>query len=282
MAATPNDPLFAQQWGLRRVKFPEAWALADGLEKKVVRVGLIDTGVARHEDLPDVMAGLSLDATDLHGHGTWVTGILCAKRNNSVGIAGAVSCELRVYKAFDKKGWNWTKYYDALERLPLDGVQVVNLSIGGLESRRTEHLLISGCIAAGVIVIAAAGNHRQRGNPRIYPAAIDGVIAVAATTPDDQPARKSSSGPYVFISAPGSSITTGLHNQYRTMEGTSFAAPLVTAAITLALSLRPAISADDIRRALSATADDIAQKGKTEDLGYGILDVGRFIQEILR
>ena len=282
MAASPNDPLFPQQWGLQRVNFPQAWVLTEGLQKRVVRVGLIDTGVAKHEDLPNFIARLDPDASDLHGHGTWVTGILCAERDNGVGIAGAISCELFVYKAFDKNGWNWRKYYDALEKLPLDGVQVVNLSIGGVEYRQTEQLLISLCVAAGVIVVAAAGNHRQRGNPRIYPGALDEVITVAATTRDDQPTRKSSAGPQVFIAAPGSGIlTTGLHNNYRTMEGTSFAAPLVTAAITLALSVRPHLSVADIREALRSTVDDVSRKGKTEDLGYGILDVASFIRKIV-
>jgi len=283
MASYPNDPLFAKQWGLRRVKFPEAWASTDALEKNVVRVGLIDTGVAKHEDLPRQLSeNLTTESTDKHGHGTWVAGILCAERNNGLGIAGAVSCELRVYKVVDNKGWNYQNYYDALEALQSDGVKIVNLSLGGEEKNQTEQFLISQCVAAGIIVVAAAGNHRRRGNPPIYPAALDGVIAVAAITQRDQPTRHSSSGAYVFIAAPGESMTTGLRDEYRSVEGSSFAAPVVTAAIALALGVRPHISSDEIRRVLGATADDVTHTGKTADFGYGILDVARFIQEITR
>ena len=98
----PNDPMFNQQWGLHGthgINAPAAWGITTGLGRPAVRVGIIDTGVqANHPDL-NVNTTLSRDfslpyphipanVVDNNGHGTHVAGIVGARGNNNVGVAG--------------------------------------------------------------------------------------------------------------------------------------------------------------------------------------------------
>jgi serine protease len=276
--------MFPRQWGLPHVGFVDAWALVAKEDKKPVRVGIIDTGVIQHEDLPlaAFYQGFGECQTDRHGHGTSVAGILCATRNNKMGIAGAVDCELFVYRVIDDKGWNWQAYYGAVRDCRTNGVKVVNLSLGGSEPDCTEEFLISLCIAAGVIVVAAAGNHGRRGNPEIHPAALGGVVAVSGVNERNELARNSSFGDYVDIAAPADSWSTTLHDNYHYVEGTSFAAPLVTGAVALALSVRPHATPEKILELLRETANDPTGNGKTPFFGHGVLDVAGFMREILK
>ncbi len=140
----PNDPDFAQQWGLNNtgqnggtpdadIDAPEAWDLTAG-DSSVV-VGVIDTGIDyTHEDLAANMFQNSADcnsngldddgngyADDCHGidtvhldsdpmddngHGTHVAGIIGAMGNNELGLAG-VNWDVRIMacKAADAEGY---------------------------------------------------------------------------------------------------------------------------------------------------------------------------------
>jgi hypothetical protein len=124
----PNDPGFAQQWGLHNVgqtggtldadiNAPEAWGVTVGSKPYVL--GIIDTGVDyRHPDLVnnlwrntaeipgngidddsngyiDDVFGINAitgtgDPTDDNQHGTHVAGIIGAQGNSGVGISGVM------------------------------------------------------------------------------------------------------------------------------------------------------------------------------------------------
>ena len=84
--------------------------------------------------------------------------------------------------------------------------RVINLSLGGDSSTETERRAIESAIQAGIVVVAAAGNANR---PVVdFPAALPGMIAVAATDERKQRARYSSYGPEVSVVAPGS-VNTG-------------------------------------------------------------------------
>jgi len=93
----PNDPYYDEQWGLVAISMASAWNA--GLDGKGVVAAVIDTGISQtHEDLDCnfVLKGRNFsgsgddaDVTDEEGHGTFVAGILAAKLNNGLGIAGA-------------------------------------------------------------------------------------------------------------------------------------------------------------------------------------------------
>lgn len=96
---TPNDPLWEDQWGARRIEAPAAWTHGTGTETTTVAV--LDTGVNPHEDLDGaLLTGWNTidgtaDVTDRDGHGTAVAGVAAARGDNGTGIAGICwSCKV--------------------------------------------------------------------------------------------------------------------------------------------------------------------------------------------
>ncbi|GEM_PF-4377563 len=90
----PNDPDYDYQWGLTKVRAPEAWALSTG---QGVLIAVLDTGTDyTHPDLSGKVrtdidrdfVNNDNDAMDDHGHGTHVSGIAAAATNNGIGVAG--------------------------------------------------------------------------------------------------------------------------------------------------------------------------------------------------
>jgi|GEM_PF-3843955 len=280
-APQPDDPQFRSQWNLDRVRFPEAWPVLDAIDTRV-SVAVIDSGIdLEHEDLPRPVRYETFGSAthDLRGHGTSVCGVLCAVRGNGLGIAGAIDCDLSVYKVLDVGGWVWRGYYDALRRVPDDRIQVANLSLGGAAEDPTETLLLRRCMNRGVGIVAAMGNDARRGDPVIFPAGIPGVVAVGAVDLDGRRCRFSSTGDHIRVSAPGEGIpTTGTGNRYVQARGTSFAAPHVTAAWVAALMVRPDLDASTFREHLSSTATGGGEWSR--ELGSGVLNVAGLLERI--
>ncbi len=121
-------------------------------------------------------------------------------------------------------------------------------------------------LAKGVIPVAAAGNEFQDGNPLEFPASLPHVVTVAATTPDDRSASFSNANAAVDPSAPGVGIMTavppaldtdGVPDGYQVMDGTSFSAPMVSAAPAWVRAARPDLTLDRVVQAVRLTARDI-------------------------
>jgi len=211
--APVNDPHanIYDQWYLFDDGFPYGWAYADGTKAKIA---MIDTGIDLHNT--DLMVnylggksytqctGSQVNTTpqDTNGHGTNTAGIAAAATNNSVGFAGASdNAKLLVYDIFpdatassDAQSACVNDEVAALQDAVAAGADVINLSIGAPQDfgigngfDQGEHDAIEAAIAAGVTVVAAAGNDAdggESGTPHTvldYPAAYDGVIAVGAT-----------------------------------------------------------------------------------------------------
>lgn len=193
----PNDPQFAQQWGLHNtgqiigvqdsdMDAPEAW---DTLrEAPDVIVAIIDSGIrTTHEDLRDnlwrnpreiangrdddgngyiddihginAMHGTG-DPTDVHGHGTHVAGIIGAAANNGVGIAGtAWKVQLMSLRFMDADGYGTNS--DAIECIDYarkNGAKVMNASFGSSAPSFAMKTAIQAARNAGIVFAAAAGN----------------------------------------------------------------------------------------------------------------------------
>lgn len=264
----PDDELFADQWGLERIGAPQAWATTTGDTDVVIAV--LDSGVDRtHPDLGRLASGRNFtgqgartNTTDLHGHGTWTTGVAAATTDNDTGMAGTCwECTILPVKVMTgddptmaARGW-LTDIAAGVVWATDEGADVVNLSLGSLDDKTFMRDAMRYAIERGVAVVAAAGNYGT--DSRVYPAAYDEVVGVAASSRDDDSrATYSSSGDWVSLAAPGSNIATDLLPQrYRTFRGTSSAAPLVSGTLALGIAADPEPDDTSAGRAVAALAE---------------------------
>ncbi|MCA9909431.1 MAG: S8 family serine peptidase, partial [Anaerolineae bacterium] len=238
----PNDVHFSEQWGLQAMNVPLAWAATLNEPVTPAVVAVIDSGVcASHPDLEGrILPGWDFVENDSvpqdeFGHGCNVTGIIAANVDNGIGIAGvspqALVMPLRV---LDASGLGTHSAVAQAIVLAVDhGAQVINLSLGSPNPSTILEQAVSYASAHGVIVVAAAGNTGQAGV--YFPAAYDNVIAVGAVDESLVRSSFSSYGPEIVALAPGQNVlTTQIDGEYRTVNGTSFAAAYVSGAVALA------------------------------------------------
>jgi subtilisin family serine protease len=288
----PADPLLNRQWGLRAIR----WFQADRPSAAATLVAVVDTGIdAGHPDLVDVditYDRMGLSTRDIVGHGTHVSGIIGAKTNNDIGIAGICDCRLALWKVFADEPEptigqfvvDGDRYLQALRAVAESGAKVLNLSLGGTASSQLEQQLFDRLDQFGVTVVAAMGNEFEHGNPTDYPAAYQGVLAVGAVTEAEVRARYSSTGRHIGLVAPGSNVLSTVpttRSQYRdetnyaAWSGTSMASPHVAGVAALVAARHPDWTPSDVKQRLQESARKVpAMSGKdwTQAYGTGLLD----------
>lgn len=286
--AAEADPKRNLQWGLAAIRYFDA----DRPSAKAIRVAVIDSGIdTKHSDLrkPRLYRHSGFRAQDLVGHGTHVAGVIAAKTNNGIGVAGIADCQLAIWKVFpddpDDPYLDSESYLRALGEVVDENVAVVNLSIGGGAYSNAEAALFAEAIAAGVTIVAAMGNDYEEGNPTSYPAAYDDVISVGSIAEDRRRSAFSSTGRHIELAAPGSNILSTVptsrsaqrrETDYASWSGTSMATPHVTAAAALLLAKHPGWSPADVAKRLRNTASRVPEMGRkkwTEAHGNGLLDL---------
>jgi hypothetical protein len=172
---------------------------------------------------------------------------------------------------------------DAIAQAVEAGASVINMSYGSPSRCAAEWVQIYFAVAKGIIPVAAAGNEFELGNPLEFPASLPHVVTVAATTRDDRSALFSNSNNAIDLSAPGVDIMTavppaldgdGAKDGYEALSGTSFAAPMVSAAMAWVRAARPDLEPDRVIQAVRLTARDVERPGWDPLTGFGVLDVG--------
>jgi subtilisin family serine protease len=294
---TGPDPLSARQWSHGAVRIHEARKLKGFREATDVIVAIVDSGIDQgHPDLAGMVDSFtnflapSEDDRDYRGHGTHVAGIISAVINNAVGIAGLCKARLAVLKALPRRGgrWNPNAYYQALAK-PIElGALVVNLSLGGPLDPGEKDIILD-LLDEGIVVIAAMGNEYEEGNPKSYPAAYDGVIAVGASDEVDRRAAFSCTGRHISLVAPGERILSTVPRYesefaattlYDSWPGTSMATPHVAAAAALLLAKNPRLTPAQVKKRLCSTADKTQWQTKrpSDQYGWGRLNVARALR----
>jgi hypothetical protein len=199
--ATPNDPYFFdnnyQQWALYQINMPSAWNLSTGSTS--VHIAIIDTGydlantdVAQKVDTSAVFVSGSPNSSpqDCDGHGTNVSGIAAAATDNGLAVAGVGYnvhlLEARVFPYGSNPSASEGDIANGINWAVSTGADVINLSLGSPtdDPGGPEDVAVANAIAAGVIVVAAAGNDSNYTGID-FPAALPNVISVGATSLND-------------------------------------------------------------------------------------------------
>ncbi len=270
------------------MRSPFAWDISVGSDSVVV--GIVDSGINyNHPDLApniwqnpneqlngvdddgngyvDDMIGVDAqnntnDPFDCNGHGSHVAGIIGARGNNGIGVAGvawrvkmimardAVDCSDAVSVAAAIRGMEY--FYDLKKNRGIN-IVAVNASYSGDLFSQAEANAIDKLKDVNILFVAAAGNEGLNidATPR-YPAAHtnDNLISVANVNNFNAPSRIADNSNFgaqsVDFGAPGTQIHSTIEpsqfafENYGVKSGTSMAAPAVVGALAVLSARTPA------------------------------------------
>jgi len=288
----PNDPMFlSNQWDKWVMYADLAWDIITGGD---IKVAVVDNGVEySHPDLAANFRPNELgydfigndhdprpDNPDIENafHGTHVSGIIAAVKDNLVGITGWAQIQLLAVRVLNDSGnGTLTDVARGIRWAADQGAKVINMSIGG-DAASTP--LIEACqyaVQKGALLIAASGNDGRSGIT--YPARMNECMAVGATDELSGLAYFSNYGPEQEVVAPGTAIySTATGNGYVEADGTSMACPEVSGVAALIFALNPSLTANQVRAILGASAIDMGATGRDEYFGFGLVNAYRALQ----
>ncbi|XVV17397.1 type VII secretion-associated serine protease mycosin [Actinoplanes sp. CA-131856] len=264
---------------------------------KGVRVAVIDSGVdATHPQLrghvapgADFLHGDDNARQDCKGHGTAVASIIGAMPARNTGFQGlapdAAILPFRITeqevidgKAVGDRG-SPVQFAQAIDLAVDQGADVINISLVMTSDNAAVRAAVARAVRAGVVVVAAAGNDAQKGNPDPFPAKYPGVIGVGAVGADGTVATYSQRGEYVDLVAIGNDVTGADAGGpgHRRQSGTSFAAPFVAATAALIKQRFPELSPGEVRQRLIATTDPAPGGSVSAEYGFGLLNPYRAV-----
>jgi thermitase len=287
-AAAAGDPRRPSQWNLDQIEADAAHATTSGAGAVIA---VVDSGVqADHPDLAGrLLPGhdfVQNDGTpqDGNGHGTHVTGIAVADTGNGIGVAsvapGAMVLPVRVLD--DGGAGDSATVARGIDYAREQHVDVINLSLGseipivGASGEFDSEIdaAIHRALAAGIVVVAAAGNNAVPVCEQ--PAAKEGLLCVGAVDRRKQRSFFSSFGAGLGVVAPGGSglpmeeedvLSTVPPSGYDTMAGTSQSAPHVSAVAALLVSL--GVRGQNAVQRILETATDLGPAGEDAQYGHG-------------
>ncbi len=298
LAFTPTDPLAPKQWYLPYSGFYAPWVTLPSFEPIPVAVIDSGVDAGHPDLAGKILGAKSFVGgsarVDTFGHGTFVAGLIGAGLDNGIGIAGlAPSSELLIAKVVTKaRAIPVDAEAQAIRWAVDNGARVINMSLGGVRDpldperdtySRLEADAVAYAVSNGVVVVAAVGNSDQAPvSPwkyASYPAALPHVLGVSAmNNAGGIPSFSNRDLIYNDLAAPGLEILSILPRpltarfpqcteqgysscgpeEYREAQGTSFAAPQVTAAAAVLLSLRPTLQPEQVSRILQSTTLDLS------------------------
>lgn len=282
----PNQKV---DWGVSLIQAPRFWKESRG---EGVKVAVLDTGADKnHTDLKqNIVRGRNFTTSDpdawddVNGHGTHSLGVIGADDNDHGVIGVAPAAKLYVAKTLADDGngsINWM--IQAIDWCIEESVDIISMSLGSQRNPGDVfHDAIKRARAAGIIIVAAAGN----ANSHIaWPAAYEDVIAVGAIDSTFERADFSNYGNELAISAPGVDIlSTYPVDRYARLSGTSMATPLVSGVIALVQSYarREGILAtpEYIANVISNSAFDLGPDGHDMHYGNGLINLSRIVKKM--
>ncbi len=167
------------------------------------------------------------------------------------------------------------------------GYDVLNMSYGAAQECFAESAELQRATAAGVLLVAAAGNEFAEGNPLEYPASLPHVVTVAAVDLSGEISYFSNANAAIDLAAPGERIATavpfahdpdGDGSGYALMDGTSFAAPIVAGVGAWVAAERPNLTVDQLANVVKLSAIDLDEDGWDPNTGYGLVQVGNALR----
>ncbi|WP_305098465.1 S8 family peptidase [Croceibacterium aestuarii] len=294
-----------------------AWNL--GWNGQGVTIAIVDTGIdvdspefagrisSKSRDIFDGNSGRGLNASD--DHGTNVAMVAAAARDNT-GVLGMAwdagilairadsvgTCKSDNPDSADDCGFDDIAIADSVDYATDNGARVINLSLGGGAPNSSLKDAISRAVAAGVVIVVAAGND---GSTQLDPFAAgldlagNGGVIVAGSVDENGVisdfSDRAGSQPTHYLAARGETICCTYRDGTLYVDpdgyiylfsGTSFSAPQISGAVALLAQAFPSLTGKEIVDILLRSAFDAGVTGTDDIYGRGILDIARAFQPI--
>ena len=275
VALTPNDP-FQAVTGSQSPELERAWDVTTGSPAVVVAV--LDTGVdGQHPDLRNrLVPGFDFvnntaQLSDDNGHGTAMCGIVAAEGQNNEGVVGvAFDARVMPVKVADSLGQaSVADVVAGIDFAIANNAQVINLSMGAPVGSQALQDAINRALAAGVVVVAAAGNDPV--HHEAYPAAYDGVLSVTSLGREGKLGFDAALAEGVDLGAVGEEIVTTLPGEvYGFVTGSSAASAYASGVAALCISRTPTLRGDQVAQILregQVEIPELAPAGTTYRFG---------------
>ena len=279
-AVNSSSVTLTNRWGAERISADmfKDYIKENDIDNSVI-VAVADSGIdLNHPFLSDrIIEGGNFSSSNLihdaNGHGTHVSGIVVDRTPDNV--------KIMPLKVLDDKGEGSDLTVNLGIRHAVDnGADVINLSLGG-ECNSQNCIMKRGLDYAfekDVLVISASGNENKN-TSNFCPAKFNETMTVAASDRTDKRASFSNYGKAVDIAAPGTSINSSLPgNTYGNKNGTSTAAPHVSAAAAMLIADDENISPQTIRTLLQESAKHPNNIARDDYFGVGILDLSIYLE----
>ncbi|MGW3293996.1 S8 family serine peptidase [Streptomyces xiamenensis] len=286
-ADTPQNP-----WYFDTLRVEQIWEHTKG---EGITIAVIDTGV--DATLPElqgqVLEGIDISASpqgahiDSDGHGSNMASLIAGTGADGgirglapeaeilpvrtmIGVAGEVGPE---------------RWAEAIDYAVESGARVINMSIGGSDNGTASRVMADALSAAArndVLIFAAVGNDGDTFNTRGVPAALDGVVGVAAVDRELERAPYSTHGSQVALAGPAEGVPWHCGDLsapvcIRDSGGTSSATALASASAALIWSQHPDWTKNQVLRVMLNTAERPDDQRRDDYTGYGIVRPDRVI-----
>ena len=265
-------------WSVSLLGIESAWQTSRG---EGVRVAVVDTGLdlahpvfVGKTTLPYNVLDNTPNITDRFGHGTAVAGVV-------IGLAPQAQI-IPIKVVEDDRGGTLFSLLLGLQYALTKKAQVINLSLGSSQPSSILEQTIQTLLEQKLVIVAAAGNQANEGNPLQFPADYPGVLAVGAVDPTLTRPFFSSFGPRLSLVAPGVDVYTTFPERlgrYGYLDGTSLSAPFVTGGVALLYGWKPTLTPTEIRTRLKTTTKDLGELGRDDMYGAGLIQFQNLFTE---
>ncbi len=280
----PNDLLSSEQWWLNRIVNPID-VTPPTVTGKSPLIGVIEESLdPLHPDLSKArLTGAKSLGPEADWHGTAVAGII-GSPGEMLGIRGVwPGARMRLFAS----GLTCSSASKAVTRAVKRGAAVINMSYTFPAGTCFTHFKATQfAVRKSVVPVASAGNSGASGNAAVRPAIDPHVLAVGAVDENSTVASFSTRNAGVDITAPGAGVmapvvykTTGSNGAstivrgWDKVNGTSFAAPMVSAAAAWLRQVRPELGSLQIASLLTGASTDLGEPGRDPDYGEGLLSI---------
>lgn len=222
------------------------------------------------------LEGMETKEGETAGHGTAMRSLIAGDGGAARGAAPGVKILGFPVLGADGRG-NSFALAEAIVRAVDQGAKVVNMSLGSDGDSPLVRDAVQYALARNVALVAAAGNDAV--NRVSYPAAYDGVVAVASVDAAGNHLYFSNRGNAVDLAAPGFAVVAAWPGGKNVeVNGTSASTALVTGAVAALLSKEPGLTGKQAAEFLVKYANDTGLPGSKEETGNGVIHLQRAME----